>query len=279
VLTEDVKALAATILDAQASSSEREAAMAKADEQPAAVIAALTVGLPIAGGSAAEAQQEEYRRIPLIWRIAISAGRRNDAAQLRAIIAVSLPKDGEPLRDWQSVVIGGGVINGITQAGVWPRARIGELLKDQGEQAALWERSLELAAKMTDDKAVPHGTRYDALRMLGVDTWAKRGEQIVRYAAKGTNDELQMGAVSALGDMPEAEATAALLDHFEGFSAGNRKLAIEALLRSSERIAMMLDQLEAKSIPLDALSKDQVKRLKSHQDTAIRDRAAKLYAE
>lgn len=279
VLTEEAKALAATILDAKATSAEREAAMVKAEQQPAAAIAALAVGLPVEGVSAAEAQQEEYRRIPLIWRIAISAGRRNDAEQLRAIIAVSLPKDGEPLRDWQSVVLGGGVINGLTQAGVWPRARIAELLKDQPEQAALWDRSLELAAKMTDDKAVPHGTRYDALRMLGVDTWPKRGEQIVRYVAKGTNDELQMGAVSALGDMPEAEATAALLDHFEGFSAGNRKLAIEALFRSSERIAAMLEQLEAKSIPADALTKDQVEQIKTHDDVAVRDRAAKLFAE
>jgi hypothetical protein len=173
-------------------------------------------------------------------------------------------------------VIGGGIINGITMAGAWPAERVEKLLKDDPDALARWKRSIELAANMADDKAVPNGTRYDALRMLGVDKWDRRGKQIVSYLAKGTNDELQMGAVSALGDVPAAEATAALLDCFANLSPHNRNLAFDALLRNDDRLTALLDRLESKQLPATALPAARVKLLKSHANPAVRERAAKV---
>ncbi|RYD34590.1 MAG: c-type cytochrome, partial [Verrucomicrobiaceae bacterium] len=51
---------------------------------------------------------EEYRLIPWIWNVTIAAGRRNQAGEIRELLDISLPNPGEPLRDWQSVVLGGG---------------------------------------------------------------------------------------------------------------------------------------------------------------------------
>ena len=87
---------------------------------------------------------------------------------------------------------------------------------------------LVLASTTADNAATPTGTRYDALRLLGVDSWDRRGAQLVRYLGKGVDAELQQGAVSALGDMPAPEATHALLSGMEQFSPQNRKLAIDA---------------------------------------------------
>ena len=67
---------------------------------------------------------------------------------------------------------------------------------------------------MADDDKVPSGTRYDALRVLGVEPWEKRGAQLVRYLGN-KNAELQMGAVSGLGDVHSPEAAKA-------FSQGDR---------------------------------------------------------
>src|SRR5262249_12666340 len=143
----------------------------------------------------------EYRRIPWIWRIAIAAGKRNDAGQIRRVLEVALPERELPLRDWQAVVLGGGIINGISQLGVWPADRVNEILKSDAALAERWLRALNLASSMADNDRVPAGTRYDALRMLGVETWERRGEQLVKYLADGTDDELQMGAISGLADM------------------------------------------------------------------------------
>lgn len=179
--------------------------------------------------------KEEYRRIPWIWRVTIAAGRRNDDGELRKVLEVSLPEADGLLHDWQAVVIGGGVINGISQQGVWPGERVAEILKDRPELQARWRRSQELASAMADDEKVPTGTRYDALRMIGLEPWERRGAQLARYLKKGTHDELQMGAVSALGDMRSPQATAALLSGIGHYSERNRELALDALMRSRER--------------------------------------------
>src|SRR5262245_1681848 len=145
--------------------------------------------------------QEEYRRIPWVWRVAIAAGRRNDVTELRKILDASLPRHEEALRHWQAVVIGGGIINGISQQGAWPRERLAELVKDKKDLPDRLQKALAESATMADDEKVPTGTRYDALRMIALEGWEKRGEQLARYLKKGTHDELTMGAISGLSDV------------------------------------------------------------------------------
>lgn len=202
----------------------------------------------------------EYERIPAIWEQAIAAGRRNDAAELRRVLDLSLPRPGAPLADWQAVVIGGGVINGLTQAGSWPQARLAELLAGEPEHAAAWERAIELAAAMADDPQVRSGTRYDALRMLGADRFERSGAALVRYLADA-NAELQMGAVSGLGDMEAAGATAALIDALLKLAEQNRSLAVEALLRSGERRKALAAAIERGQAPRELLTSEQLEKV------------------
>lgn len=194
----------------------------------AAEIVKLLDGLPV--GTPAE-----YDRIPAIWEHAIAAGRRNDATELRRLLDLSLPKPDERLADWQAVVLGGGVINGLSQAGVWPRRRLAELLGDQPDLNLRWQRSQDLAAAMADNEAVRTGTRYDALRILGADDFQRRGSALIRYLAADADGELQMGAVSGLSDMEATEATSALVEAFSGLNDHNRGLALEALRRTPQR--------------------------------------------
>jgi hypothetical protein len=265
----DAGALAALILDESKPGAEREAGVARSAGIAGAVIAALVSDLK-AG------TPEEYKRIPWIWRVAVAAGKRNDAAELKALLEVSLPKPGAALLDWQAVVIGGGVINGLTLVNVWPGDRVEELLKDSAELKAAWQRSIDLAAAMADEEKVPNGTRYDALRMLGVDTWEKRGAQLTKYLAKGVNDELQQGAVSALADMKCAESGPALISGLSYFSEGNRNFALDGLLRNSVKTAALLDAIEQKKIDAALLGMERIKRLRALPDEKQRERARKL---
>jgi hypothetical protein len=190
-------------------------------------------------------REEEYRRIPWIWRVAIAVGRRDDAAEVRRLLALAVPDDGSPLDHWRAVVIGGGLINGITQAGTWPDERIEALIRDDPALARRWRRAIELASEMADSGAVPTGTRYDALRMIGLEPWDRRGAQLFRYLAEGVHAELQQGAISALGDMPSPYAPQALLSGLEHYSKSNRKLMIEALARDDDRRKALLDAVES----------------------------------
>ncbi|HTL29307.1 MAG TPA: hypothetical protein VL282_08800, partial [Tepidisphaeraceae bacterium] len=217
-MTTNPPAIARLILDPNRTDAARTAAI-KANPQFAGdIIAELTKDLPAAA-------PEEYKRIPWIWRAAIDCGKRNEPGQVKHVLDVSLPKTDQPLRDWQAVVIGGGLINGLSQLNLWPSDRISEIIGDDADLKSRWQRALDLASAIADDEKVPNGTRYDALRMLGAQPWSKRGAQLSKYLAKETNAELQMGAVSALVDVKGPEATKALEESLPNLTEKNRELA------------------------------------------------------
>lgn len=246
------------ILDPTTADVERSAIIQSQPHLAAELIAELAAGLQF--GTPA-AHKEEYRRIPWIWRVAVTAGKRNEVQRIRSVLNVALPIDDEPLRDWQAVVIGGGIINGVSQSGAWPRPRLLEIIGDDKPLHNRFQRALELASAMADNAKTPSGTRYDALRMLGVEPWERRGKQVSGYLAKGTHDELQMGAISALADIDAPESAAALLAGFRNYSPHNRNLAVDALLRSEERRMRLRQAIDAGSISRDVVGGERILRL------------------
>ena len=261
--------LARQIVDDSKPPSEREAIIGQHPELASELIAMMAQGL-VAGDA------EEYRRIPWIWRVAISLGRRNQEVEIRRLLKIALPRDGEPLAHWQAVAIGGGVINGITQSGAWPGERIEGLLRDDSHLFDRWRKALDLASTMADSDAVRTGTRYDALRMLGVDSWDRRGAQLSRYLGQGVDAELQQGAVSALGDMQAMEAAHALISGLKHATPNNRKLVIEALLRDDCRRDALLGCVENRVVTAAELGDEVRKKLIDPSANRSYERARKV---
>ncbi|MCH9792568.1 MAG: neutral/alkaline non-lysosomal ceramidase N-terminal domain-containing protein, partial [Planctomycetes bacterium] len=112
--------------------------------------------------------KDEYREIPEIWRTAVALGKRNQAEEIKKLLDASLPEEQGTLQRWQAVVIGGGIVNGITIAGDWPRARIEGIVKGDKKLTARWKHALLQSVKMADDPQIKAGTRYDALRMIAM---------------------------------------------------------------------------------------------------------------
>ena len=237
------------------------------------VIRAMTADLP------ANDAKEEYRRIPWIWRVAIAASRGDDAKVLAGLVDVSLPKKGEPLRDWQAVVLGGGVINGLSLEGKWPGKRLAELRRDNPELEKRWAETLKLAHAMADDEKVPTGTRYDALRIVALDDWKDAEPRLTKYLAKTANAELQQGAVSGLVDVEDHGAAALLLKAMPDLTAGNRKFALEGLLRTPARAIALLDSIEKGTVQQEWLEKAHRDALLRHADDGVRSRSAKVLAK
>lgn len=246
--------LAEFLLDDQQPAAARQAAIAERRAESAELIAQMVRLLP-------RDANEEYRRIPWIWRVAIAAGKRQDPASWIKILDVSLPQVGEPLRDWQAVVIGGGLINGMSQQNLWPREQIELLLRERPTLAARWRLAMEQSAAMADDEKVPAGTRYDALRMLPLAGWEQRGRQLVRYLEREVDPELQRGAISGLSDIDAPEVADVLLHHLADFSAANRKLAFDALLRTNARIESLRKAVDEKRVEIEQLSPPQREKL------------------
>ncbi len=253
------------ILSDSKPAQEREAIINKYPERAAQFLremtADLTPGMP-----------EEYRRIPWIWRVAIRAGKRNDSNEVLQILDLSLPKLDEPLRDWQAVVIGGGIINGVSQLDVWPNERVNEIVNNQPDLKTRWQRAVELASAMADNEKVAHGTRYDALRMVAMDSWEHRGAQLTNYLAQGTNDELQQGAISGLADMKSPRAATALVSGLGHYSKHNRELALDALVRDESRVEFLLGELAAGRITKGDLGEKRLNKLAKIENEKLRAR-------
>jgi hypothetical protein len=221
-------------------------------------------------------EKSEYEVIPQIWEIALVDGKANDAARIKRLLKLAIPQPDTKLQDWQAVVLGGSIINGLSQSGVWPKQRLDELMKDDKELQARWKRTLELAAKMADDERVKKGTRYDALRILGADHFEKGEKQFTKYIAKGAHGELQMGAVSGLSDIDEPTATELLLSSVPGLTNPNRELAIEALLRTDERAAALLDHVHDGKLSTSVLTAKHIERLKQSKNTELQTKVQRL---
>jgi putative membrane-bound dehydrogenase-like protein len=265
--------LAHEILDETRPAQRREAIVAEHPKLAAELVTAMAAGLTEAD------EEEEYRRIPWIWRVAISAGRRTDAAQLKPLLEASLPQAGEPLADWQAVVIGGGVINGVSQTGRWPGEILDESLKGDEMLAGRWARAIELASTMADNAKVRPGTRYDALRMVALAPWERCGAQLRKYLAEGVHDELQMGAISGLADVRSPQVGPLLLSRIGGYSPQNRELALDALLRDDLRIAALLDSVAAGTLSPEMLGEVRIANLRKTDNARLRARAEKMLSE
>jgi putative membrane-bound dehydrogenase-like protein len=261
--------LARVLLDDSRPAAERQALVGNTTSRAAEVVSAMAADMP------ADAK-EEYRRIPWIWRVSVAAGKRNDPNELKKLLEVSLPERDQPLHHWQAVVLGGGIINGLSQRGLWPRPRIAELLRDDTALIARARQTLEQAATMADDAKVPTGTRYDALRIVAMDSWEKRGEQLCKYLARGTNAELQMGAISGLSDLDAPPIAEKLLSGIDYYSPTNRGLAFDALLRTDARTTSLLDALQEGRVPVALLGETQKQALRNHANTKLRERALRL---
>lgn len=192
------------------------------------------------------------------------------------MLAVSAPHPFEPLRDWQAVVIGGGLINGVSQAGDGPAKRFAALLKDDPVLQKRWDRAIELAFKMADDEHVNSGTRYDALRMIAVAPWERARPILEKYLTEGANSELQMGAVSGLADVSDPAAARLLLAALSSLPGRNREIALDGLLKSDERIGLLLDAVESDRVDVGVLGKARLDALCNHPNPAVRKRASVL---
>jgi putative heme-binding domain-containing protein len=259
--------IARFLLDETKPAADRQAAVAKHLDKAAAILKEMAAALP---------PDREGYTTGWMWRVAIASGKRNNADELRAILDVSLPKKGEKLRDWQAVVVGGGVVNGVSMEHGWPGPRVAELIGKDAGLLERWNATLEAAVVMADDKATRNAVRYDALRLIPLRGWKASGEQLAKYLAKGTEAELQMGAVSGLVDVDTPEATAALVAALSHLTDTNRELALKGLLRGDDRANALLDAVEKGAVKKDALGEATTKALLESKTPAVKERAAKV---
>ena len=266
-----VSSIARLILDDNANADERVAAIGTHRTIAVELVRKMVEGLE-------NGTPEESRRIPWLWRVSRMAGESGNSKQIRGMIEMALPHEHESLGDWQTVVLGGGVVAGISAAGYWPRDVIERLIPNDEALRPRWTRSLELAAEKVENELVSHGTRYDALRLVAMAGWESAGQLLLKYLPAVVGDELQMGAINGLSDIDDLNASGALIANLENMGEYNRQQAMAGLLKGPSQTKLLLMHVKQNPTKLNYLQWSQWDSLSVSVDSEIQSLALSIIA-
>ncbi|MAT15488.1 MAG: hypothetical protein CMJ46_09495 [Planctomyces sp.] len=266
-----VEQLAARLLNDDVDEQERRDLYPEYPQLAAEIVAEMAKGYPFG-------EEEEYRRIPWIWRVSINATKTLNKEEIRELLEVGLPKVGEPLTEWQAVVIGGGVINGLTLKGEWPREFLKPIIERDTGLIERWNHMLEESLVMVHNKKIKTGTRYDALRNIAMLSWEEAGAHLTEYLTYGADPEMKQGAICGMADMHSAAVDSLLLAGWLHYEPHNRFFALEGMLRTPDRFRILNKEVRAGRVDTGFLSDEDRQKLLEHPHALTRQHAAELLA-
>jgi len=162
---------------------------------------------------------------------------------------------------------------------------LGKGLKSQGtslEALGLREGLEPLFARarqIAGSKENPVGMRLEAIRLLGLSTYAQVHGALELLLSPAESLEIQTAALNALAGYGEEDVGEFLLANWAGFTPGLRTQALNALLARPARVSRLLTAIEEDRVRRSELTSTQVDFLRRHRDKGIRQRASTLLGE
>jgi putative heme-binding domain-containing protein len=114
------------------------------------------------------------------------------------------------------------------------------------------------------------------MALLAHASWATAGPALEKLLAEETAQEVRLAAVRALSAHSRPEVAKILLRDWRALTPAVRREVTEALLRQPERVAALLDAIEAGQIKSGDLDPLRVRQLVQHPRAELRTRALKL---
>lgn len=136
---------------------------------------------------------------------------------------------------------------------------------------------VQSAATAKDDKK-PLAERVAAVRLIGFGPFELLSGSVPELLAPQQPAEVQLAAVRALAMPTNAKVGPLLLAPWSGYSPAVRREATEAILARPERVAALLDAIEAKKVLPLQIEPARLDQLRKHKDPQLRTRAVKLLA-
>lgn len=128
------------------------------------------------------------------------------------------------------------------------------------------------------DAERPVAERVAAVRVLAFLDCASCRESLRELLNPQVDPQLQIAAANSLGQLDHADVPKLLLADWRSHSPALRREVVEALLRSTERVGVLLDAVQAGSVLRGDIERDRKDLLLNHPKSELRDRAKKLLA-
>jgi putative heme-binding domain-containing protein len=129
-----------------------------------------------------------------------------------------------------------------------------------------------------NDKA-EDDTRNDAIELLGSASYAQASRALLGLLKEDEAEAVQLAAISTLGHFPEPAIAGELIRAWPDFSPKVRSQALAVLLGRPERAKILLGAIEAGDLEPSDLSTAQLKFLRNHPNTEVRELALKVLGE
>ena len=172
------------------------------------------------------------------------------------------------------------MIRGVTEgAGTKNAALLSQLASATGGKSqALLEKLVSESIEKAGNEALDAGQRADAARSLGIGQFDQVGETLLELIDYRQPQQVQIAALSTLGQFSEPEIAAALLDSFASLSPSLRNEALETIFSRPAWLAALVEAVESGDFAEANVDSARANVLLNHPDAKLRARAEKLFA-
>jgi putative membrane-bound dehydrogenase-like protein len=206
----------------------------------------------------------------ILEQLATQIGRQGNAEEWTLVEQALTPL---PDADEAVIAVVRGLVAGRSKAA--PDAR-GAMLG--ARVSAVLERLLATANGRALDEAQPVANRVDAVRTLGLGTFASGSETLTALLDNRHPQDVQLAALETFGRFDDPAVGAILTEAWPRLSPRLRAAAGEVLFSRPQWLTTVLDAIDGGRLALADLDPARLKQLESHAQPEIRGRAAKLVA-
>jgi putative membrane-bound dehydrogenase-like protein len=223
------------------------------------------------------AQQPTATKSAFVEKLAASVGSRRDPDELRQFLGTLAAANSASDAWWQLAALGG-VADGLRPAGKSLRDVLATLADAAPTAARRAQALLTEAGDIARRKDRPVTERVAATRLVANLPFPAAAEIARELLDVSQPQELQLAAVRMAGGINDAQVAPLLLEGWANHSPPVRREVIEAIFARRERIAQLLDAIEAGAMKAADLDLQRHQQLLQHGSKEIKERAAALFA-
>ncbi|MGE5194688.1 MAG: PVC-type heme-binding CxxCH protein, partial [Deltaproteobacteria bacterium] len=189
------------------------------------------------------------------------------AARQNEVLAVLKVLDGFPEENkQQATALVVGLTEGLARSGSPLRAQIAAR---PGKAQELLGDLLVGSRKTAADETKPPAARVEAIRTLGLGTFAESRDLLPGLLGTRQPQEVQLAALAVLGRFADPEIADILIEQWPTFSPKLRTAALEAIFSRNAWLVKFLAAVENETIPASDLEPARVRLLEMHADPAV----------
>jgi putative heme-binding domain-containing protein len=213
--------------------------------------------------------------LELARQLAAVVGARAHAAEMNRVLAAVAAKPASREARSLQTLVAAGLGDGLKRSGKSLRS----IPTEAGTPAAkMLAAVLEEAQPVARDARAALGQRREAVALLGYDDYERVKTTLVALLDARQPPDVQMAAVRTLGGFPQTEVVRLLLQSWRTYTPAVRGEAVDALLARADRLALVLDAVESRTVAVGDIPPTRRALLLRRADDALRQRAAALFS-